>query len=335
MKANRPSSLPIAQYCGLAGSLKHGAGRGAAMSRAFHAACADAPDKKKELLGLTEEEAQEIMGWLRPTPCTPIDGVELDYGNAAKELTVTTDSDGQAVDRGSPLAYISGRLDMAWIVDVGDKKYAVIADIKKTKWMGVEPNNLQNLFYGFAFADKHCCDMLICGLWFPVEGEWSWGSEIDVKSIEAVETWERILYAADNHDEHGSIGAHCQRCYSRFHCPEHMLPAITADSWLAPLREEGITRSKALDVLLKMQALASMIKTTGPVYSALKEYATRAGGIADPATGKQWVPVQMPGRLTLSKDKLAAKLQNKYGDDISDCYTQGAPYTQMKWIRVS
>lgn len=69
MKGHRMSSLPGAQFCPLSPELsaKYGAGRAAAMGRAFHACCAQEPTAGALLARLTDKEAATVGTWKMPT----------------------------------------------------------------------------------------------------------------------------------------------------------------------------------------------------------------------------------------------------------------------------
>ena len=64
----RMSSLPIAEKCGTAAALsaRHGSGRPAAMSKAFHAKCAGSPEAFRLIGALSHAERDEIAEWKMP-----------------------------------------------------------------------------------------------------------------------------------------------------------------------------------------------------------------------------------------------------------------------------
>ena len=101
----RMSALPTSQFCGQAALLDRGAGRAAAMSTCWHAVCAQAPGNAALLAALTDEEAEEVLGWERPKIVDLPPGCDppaLDYDNAETELEVTFDEQGRPVPADSP-----------------------------------------------------------------------------------------------------------------------------------------------------------------------------------------------------------------------------------------
>lgn len=331
---HRVSLLPITQYCGAAGRLSeaHGAGRPAAMSSAFHARQAGAPDAATKWALLSDDEQREVASWKAPGLVDIPGGPMLEYASAHKEVPLGIDDLGFYVDPSSGEDCLTiGHMDFGWAFD--DPIFgltAYVADIKKSLWTSAEgPDSLQLHGYGWAFARKMGCDSYCTGLWIAEEGEWLWSKEIvELDSDRGQQIWERISAAASNNGEFNT-GAHCRGCYARLHCPEHVLPAATVDTWLAPGSiADGMspTSEEALDFLLKVQATEDLCKKARENLEMLVAH----GKLRIEQNGKAWLPVNMPGRESLDKEGLARELGPRLGDFVR----RGKPYTQMRWLKV-
>jgi hypothetical protein len=329
---NRVSLLPISQYCGKAGELseKYGAGRPAAMGSAFHALVARAPDAQVKLARLTDRERAEVLLWQPPATVVINEGRTLDYAEALKEFEVSIEAHDPdpirvlAEDR--PVTV--GHVDMAWVKQVGDLKVAFVGDIKKTIWTTEDgPESLQLHGYGWGTARKFGCDAYCTGLWCATEGEWLWSKDwIVLDSDRGRATWDRIYHAATNVGE-ASTGGHCNGCYARLHCPEHLLPTALSQTFLAPVAEGGDLSTVDHAFVLKLQALEKTIDAAKKLVQAAIERGELQ--VRDPDSGKVYGPVKMPGREGLNKEKLLADL----GDKASEYVTKGAPYSQFRWKR--
>jgi hypothetical protein len=338
MIGNRPSLLPIVQFCGGAAQLAavHGAGRSAAMSSAAHANFAGQPDAKRMLAMLSDVERETVLTWQPPTTVHYCPGVELDYASAEKELPVGLDEYGYHCDAKDEGCICSGTLDFAWVRTLPQgEKVAFVGDIKRTPWAASEgAESLQLHAYAHAFASKHNCQAYCTGIWLAEEGEWLWSKDMVVMGSERqVNLWERLFHAIQNTSGEYNSGAHCSGCYERLHCPEFSLPAMTAESWLAPLNDLDAVRGD-LDsmrpaelgaLVLKLQAFE---KVADKVKEEIQER-VRRGALSVEADGKRWVPVKMPGRkgvdMTALKEALGPKM---------DAFAKvGAPYDSFKWCK--
>jgi hypothetical protein len=139
------------------------------MGQVFHSCCAtkngtQAQKKETEQLfiRLTDKEAEEVMQWK-----TPVDiefyGTRLTYDTAEKELPVGLSKTGKYCGANAK-ALTHGTLDMAWTLESEGRCIAVIGDIKKSRWTVQSPDSLQLWAYGLAYASKHKCDAVICGI---------------------------------------------------------------------------------------------------------------------------------------------------------------------------
>lgn len=325
----RMSSLPIVQYCGPAGRLSQlGAGRSAAMSTAFHALCAGAPNAQQLMDLLSEDELQEIMTWKRPEDIQLSDAVTLRYDSAEKELEVAIDKFGAACDPKSKRAVSIGHLDFAWCIDVHGRRIAYVGDIKRSEWTTLDgPRSLQLVAYGLAYATMRDCEAFACGIWSASEGTWQWGELVEFGSPEAVVLAKRVVAAATNASEEYSMGAHCHGCYGRMRCQAWVLPPEVAQTSLAPLTEGGeLSPEKALQLLLLLQQVED---TVDHAKKGLQAYANRIGGIRDAATGKVWRPTVCNGRESCS----AASLRKQLGPEAEKYISPGKPYQRFAWTK--
>lgn len=272
---NRLSILPTTQYCAGAGVLgaKHGAGRAAAMSKAFHALCSGVEEESARLYAqLTQQEQKELLSWHQPRD-VEVGDVVLRWREGVREAEVSIEG---AV----------GHPDCYWIVEINGEKIAYVADIKKSDWTspdGVE--SLQLHAYGLAVAEASNCDGYCCGIWNATLGEWDWGPLRYLVDADTFKIRARVLAAASNVGEDFSTGSHCSSCYQRWYCPEHMLPVADPESALAPLAELGeLSPEQAKAVLFTYQAAKDLLEK---VKGALQDYADQNGGIRD-GEGKIW-----------------------------------------------
>lgn len=326
---HRMSSLPVVQFCGMAGKLSAmGSGRSAAQSSAFHATCAGAENAYELCSRLTQEEMEEIQFWKRPTDVDLGNGRILRYADAEKELEVGIDLSCSHATADDPDCISVGHLDFAWVVttDAG-LRIAYVADIKRSEYTVTEGvASLQLHAYGLAYASKHRCDAYVVGLWAAVEGRWQWSDIIDLESKEALTLSRRVVAAALNTTQEYAMGPHCRGCYGRLRCPAWILPPELSSTKLAPLAEGNIAlnNDNAADLLLTYQRYEDAAKV---VASALKEFAVRNGGIRD-GRGKVWKPVVCQGRESVSVETVRKAL----GPEADKLITQGKPYERFSWV---
>ncbi len=328
------SSLPRAQFCGLAPKLESefGVGRAADLSSAFHASCAEAPETEKLMKRLTDEEMQEIMQWHRPTDVTVEEGVVLQYAYADKELTVGLDEHGAYTDDES-VAVSWGHLDMAWVVELDNRRIAYVADIKRSEYTVEEgPDSLQLHAYGLAYASKHNCDGYVLGIWGAVEGTWWWGEYVDLYES----PWETVKAAALNQSERASTGIHCRSCYGRMHCPEYLMPAIQLvtiggspeserTQVLADFMEPGgLNAGNALTAFQLYKSADDLVKI---MKKQIMEY-VRRHGIEDPEKGKTYKMIQTRGREGVS----VKALRESMGKDAEKHIKRGGGFDSPKWV---
>lgn len=325
---NRPSTLDVARYCGLAPKLSalYGTGRAAVMSTAFHAKCSNAPATAEKMMALTDEEREEIADWKAPTPCT-VQGFNLRYEQADKEMFVGLTADLAYPSFGNSQTVTEGTLDMAWAMEYPGQsqcqRIAFVADIKKSRYTVDGPQTLQNTAYALAYASFRGCTHFIRGIWVADEGEWIWEREpIEVDSIRGMQLGSEVLYAARN-DGPATTGSHCMKCYGRLHCPEWLLAADDSKACSDPAK---MSASEALGELLRAQAMAA--KAAG-MLDNLKAYALVHNGIPD-GKGKVFLPVRCNGRKGLNREAVAAALGAK---DLSAFEEKGKPYDMYKWVK--
>lgn len=328
----RMSSLPIAQYCGLAPKLyaEHGAGRAAAMSTAFHALCAG---NESPMLSLTAAEREELSEWKKPADVI-VDGtpLPLHYDDANLELEVALSHGGYPCQASS--AMVVGHLDMGWIRPMGgNRTIAFVGDIKKSRWTTVDgPETLQLHAYGLAYAQEAECDGWTTGIWLPIDGEWIWSERvIMLGSEEHAEIWAKILWACDSEDlarQSASTGPHCDNCYARLHCPEFTLPAVLSTTELGPVAAGMVpSPEQAAKMLRWISALDGDNGLLAKAKGQLKQWVGRGELVVEDGD-KVWGAVQMPGRKSLNRKKLEASV-----GDLSAFETVGAPYDQFRWLK--
>lgn len=323
----RPSSLGAAEFCPRATELNEQSGisRAAIMSTAWHAKLAG----NDTLIGeLHPDERKEVATYGTPTDAlvTVAEGPEgvtqclLDYESAEKELHV------QVFERDSIIT--EGTLDFAWVREVAGRRWAFVADLKRSSWAIPDgPDCLQLAAYGHAFSVLRSCVGYTPGLWSGTDSEWSWGTPVDLTSPEALDLWLRLKRAAKNDhrlktkedDKRFVTGAHCGACYGRQRCPEYAALAVVDGK----AEEVSIDERTAAEWLLKADAMAEL---SDRIRANVKVFAERGGVVKDPATGKRFLPVTCRGRLGLDKEAI-----EKAGIDLSKFQKRGRPYQQFDW----
>ncbi len=324
---NRMSSLPIVRFCSAAGKLgeKHGAGRAAAISSAFHANAAETDEAPALLARLTPEEREEIDTWYLPTDVTFPDGTNLVYAEAEREFETMLDRDGEWTDDPEKAVSI-GHPDMRWIahhkMDGRDVKICYIGDLKKTDFSSPDGvRSLQLIGYGFAEASRHDCDGFCVGYWNLTEGGWDWGEIIEI-GFDSIGLLDQVMHAVMNTDGEYATGSHCQNCWERLHCQEYLLPIHDPEAALFPLSKPGgLTKDNALGILELVQRAKKLLPAAE---AQLKAYAKENGGI--PAgNGKVWRKrIGKGGNEVLDKGKLVKHMQAEHPEICRD-FTYVAP----------
>lgn len=322
----RPSSLGVAEFCPRSADLNEQSGisRAAIISTAWHAKLAG----NDTLVGeLHPDERKEVATW--GTPCDTyakfeqdaLSDVKLDYESAEKELHV------QVQERDTLIT--EGTLDFAWVREVAGRRWAFVADLKRSTWAIPDgPDCLQLAAYGHAYAALRSCDGYTPGLWSGTDSEWTWGKPIDLTSPEALDLWLRLKRSSRNDnrlpmykgDGRYVTGAHCSACYGRMRCPEYASLDAPEDA------VENFSEYDPAELLLRAQ---SMIERAERVKENVKEYAKRGGVVKDQATGKVYSFSVTKGREALDK----AALLQAY-PDAEKFWRRGAPGQQFGWRRV-
>lgn len=327
VRGNRMSSLGVAEYCAQSATLgaKYGAGRSAAMSKVFHARCAGHPDP----VALTEQESATVDTWIKPTSITLPSGLVLEYEAAEKEVELYLGSDGEFTPLADQAVSV-GHLDFAWTqldLDAG-KRVVYVVDIKRTPWTAKSPRILQLIAYAHAYAGRKQADGYVTGIYVAEHGEWQFDSEVTwVDSEKYAQRRDRLLFAIHNHDGEASTGAHCRDCWSRLHCPEHVLPTAASSTWMRPFAEGGeLTPQTAASLKLALQAAEEVHEKCN---DNLKEY-MRRGGLVETPDGSRLKLQNMPGRESVSVAKLRAEL----GEAANKYIVRGPDYVQTgKWSK--
>jgi hypothetical protein len=324
----RPSSLGVAEFCPRAVELNEQSGisRAAIISTAWHAKLAG----NDTLIGeLHPEERKEVASWGKPStavlhnyfPPGDIVDVELDYDSAEKELHVR-------VENGREGLLTQGTLDFAWVREMGGRRWAFVADLKRSTWAIPDgPDCLQLAAYGHAYSVLRSCVGYTPGLWSGTDNEWSWGTPVDLTSPDALDIWLRIKRSSRNDyrlktkedDKRFVTGAHCGSCYGRQRCPEYAALAVV-DGEAA---EVSIDSTSAAEWLLKAKAMTELAER---ITDNVKVYAERGGVVKDPTTGKVFLPTTTSGRESLDKESLL-----KDYPDAKKYWRKGKPGKMFSW----
>jgi hypothetical protein len=283
MRGNRPSSLPIAQFCAKSPALNVGAGRAAAMSSVWHARAAGG-DWRDAYNRLTEDEQADIDSWQLPADIILADGVCLRFSEAVKEAECGLDMFANFALKADPACLTAGHCDFYWIVN----RVLYVGDLKKSEWTTPDgPRSLQLLCYALALAAKHAdeVDYACCGIWHATEGTWEWGETWEVSGDFALSAWERVRAAALNTDGDFATGPHCRNCYSRTKCPAYLVPPDQAHGSLVKYLTGSMTSTDALELKLMLEQVEETAKACK---EALKAHVDAHGPIIDEAAGKMW-----------------------------------------------
>lgn len=327
---NRMSSLPIAQFCGLAPRLgdQYGAGRAAAVSNVAHARVAGDPKWKEMREALTEAERADLDA--RHDPSIFLQGPHplsdnLSNFECHRELEVMLTKD-LAYTEDIDLAISVGHVDMAWFLpgEWGPDQMAVM-DIKANRWTVPDgpDSSLQLHAYGIACCEKWGCEGYWPGLFFSEDGEYVWGEYVDLMSDEGQRIRQRVKAAILN-DGEASTGPHCAGCHHRLHCPEHTLKGVEHTA-LAELTTGEITPEGAAKALEWLDAAKTVVKQAE---ATLKVYAEREGGIPC-GDGKVWKPTMTKGRVGVNAKKLASV----YPEVYEEVCERGAPFPTFRRVK--
>lgn len=326
MRGNRPSSLPVAQFCGLAPRLaaEHGAGNSARLSKAFHAKCAGALEPH-QWEALTDDEQKKVESWHKPGDVQPPKGPLLRYKDAYKELEVAVTESWELTIRKAPDCFLAGTLDYCWPITAKDGTRVVfVADIKKSRYASEGPLSLQLLAYCWMACAHFEADAYCPGLWIAEEGFYNWAERIYmVDSKDALRHLEQVEAAARNKGE-ATMGAHCMGCYQRMYCPEWTAPHN--DGVLGPALAQDLDDSNALECLLAAERLA---ETAELAINNIKA-AVLHGKVTIRDSGKVYRASQRKGRTSfnqkLAREELGEETMNKF-------VTRGADYTEFRWVK--
>ena len=325
----RPSALGVAEFCPTSVALSEASGisRAAVMSSAWHAKLAGDDTKIGEL---HPDERKEVSTWGAPTPAkVSLDGdtwLGLDYESADKELHV------KVWERDTLIT--EGTLDFAWTRDVAGRKWAFVADLKRSTWAIPDgPDCLQLAAYGHAYAALRGCVGYTPGLWSGTDSEWAWGRPVDLTSPEALDLWLRLKRSARNDarqltgDKARAVtGAHCKACYGRMRCPEWaVLGSFTYDGGKVVDEIREVSEDNAAELLLEAEAA---IEHAERIKENVKAYVERGGSVVDAATGKRFLPVVTKGRESLDKEALL----KDYPDAVK-YWRRGKPGQQFRWSK--
>lgn len=261
--ANRMSSLPIAEYCGLSPQIHTADMLAGRQSTAFHAKAAGDPGWVELAVGLPPEMRDELATWVVPgTYGAPYQHIR--WAETTREQAITCPDTGA-----------EGHPD-SWAIDNG---IIVVVDIKRTRFTS-PVDSLQMLGYGRALARIHKARGYHGGQYYPTSGEWSWQRQpIMLGSFEDLDIAQRLAHAAAN--THPTTGPHCDDCYGAHRCPEYITAAVEGLS--APDVEISDDESAARAVE-RLQLAKGLVKALEP---KVKAYA-RERGCIPLADGKRY-----------------------------------------------
>ena len=322
----RPSSLGVAEFCPRATDLNEQSGisRAAIISTAWHAKLAGNdtlvgelhPDERKEVATYGTPTLATVTVQSSPSGDDQL-AVLLDYESAEKELHVKVQERDTLITKGT--------LDFAWVREVGGRRWAFVADLKRSTWAIPDGADcLQLAAYGHAYAALRSCDGYTPGLWSGTDSEWTWGTPVDLTSPEALDLYLRLKRSARNDhrlkvkddDKRFVTGAHCGACYGRQRCPEYA--ALTS---VGPVGE--VTEENAAGWLLTAKAMTELAET---ITANVKVFSERGGVVKDPATGKVYLPTATKGRESLDKEALL-----KDYPDATKYWKRGKPGQMFGW----
>lgn len=305
MTGNRMSSLPAARFCPSAGVLseKTGAGRSAAVSSAWHARLSGTPDAARLLASLTDEERAEALSWGEPSlllvPTEDGETLPLRYRDAEKELLVALDDWGMYADPTRCDVLSRGHLDFAWKIHFKGETWAVVGDLKRSKYSSEGPESLQLMAYGFAYASKVGATRFLTANWLAEEQEWRFANEwIELGSERGNALLEDVLLAASNRSTDGeyNFGPHCGSCYGWRLCPSHAVPAPPGLEHI-----ENPTSEEAANYLAYIAAQEKVLDAAKKRIQACVQE-----GLRVEAGGKRYLPIYTRGRETVSLEQAKA-----------------------------
>lgn len=320
MTKPRMSSLPVLQYCGLSGRLNSASIRAGVISSYHHARCSgDTKETARLWLQLTPEERADVETWHRPSHVMVGDLI-YNYESAEKELEVALDKDGCHVAFDSPDAIMTGHLDMAWTQGTE----AVVVDIKRQTWTAHEgPQSLQIAAYGRAYASMRGASAYTPGVFVAMTGDWLIGSRVELESAEGEEIWQRILGAARNQElGEASVGAHCNKCFSRLKCPEFLLPAIQYGKFGA---SDLTTAEQVAEALVAAKGLKELSER---IFDTAKVLHERGMRIVD-KSGFEYKPSPRKGREYINVKQARASM----GAAIEPLIQRARDGVEWDWVK--
>ena len=340
---NRMSSLPFTQFCAKAGQLSGGYGSTSGrLSSAFHWRTGKTPGWEAKVAMLTDKEEAEINTWSIPREVDFENGTVLRYENAEIEVELGLTADLSYCNINAPEAVTRGHMDHGWVVKFPNGQiWVFVVDIKRSEWTVKDgPESLQLQAYGFAFAAKHNADVYVPAIWAATEGDYWWGSPVNVGSAEGLRLGQRVLASAQNlptTDNQYTLGSHCTGCYGRMRCPAYLLPPEMALTELAPFTEEriekGLTTQEGEHLLLTTKRAEETAKA---VRDQVKERIRRGLSVLDERQRLAYRPVMCKGKPFDYYDHEAAKADGVDLEALLEKYKKvgrGKPYDQFKWVK--
>lgn len=331
----RPSSLEVAQYCGLVGALERTdkggmwqGERGTAVhlgNQAQHAKDPTAEEAYLTALRAMPKEDAAVTHRL-------VESLEQynPPASAQWEVPWALDAAFQLTDYDDEGRISRGKIDTLGEDLIEGERIAVVDDIKTGANPAPAIETIQLLLYGAVGAKLLGVDRYICRIVKPDPD----GGEpaIDATGILGQAETDDVLQrlrAAYSRPPTANTGPWCGSCFQRTRCPKRMLVALNPterDEALAPLSSTDVVTAEqvarlalALDALNDVKErgkefIHSWLKANGPLQSE----------------GRELHLIQMPGRTTINKKRLEhAGLLG--AAQLAGAVTEGAPFFTTRW----
>lgn len=267
----RPSSLNTPCYGAIALSASGPQTRTeySGFGQAWAATVECRPDALTEVMKLTPDERQRLIDagtWYASEHPLPPD--------ARHNVRVALDREGHVVDYESPDAITCGSMDHTGEEDGGDLVW--VRDDKTGQRPVPNPSeNLQTAAYLVARMDETCASRGRVEIVNPILRTYE---EYVFTRDEITVLWERIVAKIDGYDpDHPeySIGAHCDECYQRRHCPAHLMPAMQGAEALLPFTRPGGLTAETLPAAWRV--VKAMEAITDEARGAMKAFVAEHG----------------------------------------------------------
>lgn len=307
----RPSSLQIAQYCGLAPRLAEQypeSSEAAEHGDEIHRQIASALTSGTVPF---DPGARAAVEWARNEHPHGIIGVET-------RVRLDDPESGDLITEGTP--------DFVATVDFSGETGIHVVDWKtgRPEFVVQAHDNLQLHAYALAICLAQGYSQYVVQIGHVVDGRF-WLSHSD--HISGPEMWTMLdrIKAAASRDAEAVVGPHCQRCYQQKHCPAFLLPAYEGETALAPVTQPGgITRENAPRLLQAVEAMETALEVAK---ERLKGYAREHGPIV--SGDSQWGPIMVNGRRS------GATVKELEAAGLAHLIKPGRPIERFEWRKIT